>query len=150
MRAELDEHRSVINENTNESQTNFEFICSLDKRIDAIEDRLNELILFLKGTKKDPDYKVQPLSAREKELFIALLSLSESLPSVTYAQLSQQMGWSTSIVASYLSRMIDKGVPINRQMSGGVMQVSINENFRRAQIRQNVVGLEVPLTRWMG
>lgn len=148
MRSELDEHRSVINENTNECQTNFEFLCQLDKRMDALQDKIGELVLAIKGA-QPRNNKVKPLSVREKELFLALLSLTESMPSVTYSQLSRAVGWSTSIVGSYLARMSDKGIPINRNMISGVMHVSIHQSFRQAQIKKNVVGLEVPLSRWM-
>ena len=148
MRSELDEHRSVINENTNEIQTNFEFLCQLDKRIDALQDKINEMALVM-GRSAPKKFSIQPLSAREKELFLSILSLTESMPAVTHAQLGQCLGWSASIIGSYLARMQEKGVPLLRKMCGGVLHIGIDAEFRQLQIVQNVVGLEVPLTRWM-
>lgn len=148
MRRELDEHREVINENTNEIQTNFQFLCELDKRIDVIQERIDELSLLVKGNPQIRKYTISPLSSREKAVFLSVLSLTESFSNVTYAQIGKQVGLSSTIIGSYISRMQDKGVPFVKKIHSGIIRVGIEKEFRETQIRKNLVGLEVPLTHW--
>jgi DNA-binding CsgD family transcriptional regulator len=148
MRYELDEHREVINENTNEIQTNFDFLCELDKKIDALHDRIDEFTLILSGRTGKKAYDVKPLSAREKTVFWAVLSLTESFSAVTPKQIATHLGISPAVVGSYISRMQEKGVPFMKKIRSGKMAITLEKGFRQAQIKQNVVGLEVPLTHW--
>jgi len=147
MREELDEHREVINENTGEIQTNFEFLVALDKRIDRLQDCIQELYLMVSGKEKK-QYSISPLSAREKLVFLGVLSLTESFPHATYAQLAQHTGLSANVVGSYIARMEDKGIPFIKKRAGNNVVISFDKRFREDQIKKNIVGLEIPLTHW--
>ena len=149
MREEIDEHRSVLNDNTNDIQTNFEFLCELERKIDQLHDRIDELSLLVRGTSVKKTFKVQPLSIKEKEIFTSVLSLLESFPQVSYPQIAQHIRVPVSVVGSYVSRIQEKGVPFIKKIQSGQVFLALDSEFRQMQITQNVVRLDVPLTNWI-
>ncbi|MBD3318780.1 hypothetical protein GF342_02635 [Candidatus Woesearchaeota archaeon] len=149
MRREIDEHRTAINENTTEVQTNFDFLCELDNRINHLQDRIDELFLVVSGKTRRESFAVSPLNTREKAVFWAILSLTESFTYVTYAQIATHLNTSTSVVGSYVARLVEKGVPFVKKVKKGKIGIALHPRFRQLQIQKNIVGLEVPLTRWM-
>ncbi|MFC1775062.1 hypothetical protein ACFLZN_01985 [Nanoarchaeota archaeon] len=149
MREEIDEHRHAINENTNEIQTNFEFLCELDRKMDHLHDRIDELFLIVTGTTKDKQYQVSPLNHREKELFLTIFNMTESMPELTCAQIGKKVNLPPNVVASYLTKIQEKGIPFIKKIRAGQVYFSIEKPFREFQIKSNIVGIDTPLTHWM-
>ena len=129
-------------------QTNFEFLCELDRKLDQLHHRIEELAISL-GAAKSRKFAVQPLNGREKQCFVSLLKLTESMPQVSYTQLAQRLGWSNAIVAAYVAKLSEKGVPILKKMVNGMMYLCMDPLFREQQIKTNLVGVDAPLNHWM-
>ncbi len=150
MRDELDEHRGVLNDTTNEIQNNFDFFCDLDRKIDKLQARVDSLHLLVMGSSTGAQkFKTAPLSGKEKEVFSAILALTEGAPCVTFANIGESLKIPASVVGGYVSRMQEKGVPVMKTFKNGQVLICIEHAFREAHIKQNVVGVDAPLARWL-
>lgn len=149
IKEELDDHREAINENTNEIQSNYELIDGFSKKIDRLSQRLDELYLLVKGNKDTSNkFVFVPLTEKEKELFQALYVLSED-SSVTYRQLSRRLMVSENLVASYITNIIEKGIPVIKKYYSGKVFLMLDHEFRQLQTKSNIVGLSALITNWM-
>lgn len=142
---EFNHHLEAINENTNELQANFEYLTELDGRIDKLSSRLEHVEMFLKKldetfriAEESEGYSIQPLSVNEKRIFTIIYSAQKSL---FYAEIAQALSMSESLVRSYLTNIIEKGVPIVKKYVHGKPVISLDEEFKQLQQKQNIVNL---------
>lgn len=148
-REELDDHRESINENTTELQSNYDLIEELYKKIDKLSERMEELTLLVKGSKEQKKFAFSPLNEKEKNIFSALYNTSQSGNSVSYRQLSRITGLPDQLVASYVSAIIEKGIPLLKQYSGSIVYLRIEDDFRCEQTKKNIVGINSTLNCWV-
>ena len=149
VREELDDHRQAINENTNEVESNFEFLAEIARKVDALSERLDMLSLTMGSQKSEPLFQVASLSTKEKKVFSAIYSLTEDNPEVTYSQVAAKMCVSDELVAGYITNLMEKGVAVKKRYVGRVVKVSLDRRFRDEQAKANLVRLDLPLTGWM-
>lgn len=149
VRQELDEHRGVINDNTDEIQANFTLLCELDKKLEKISQRVDELALAVYGKKEQKQFAITPLTQREKEVFMALYVLGEVQPFVTYKQMARKVCMNESLVASYVTNIVEKGIPILKKYDAGIAYIKLDDEFRQAQAKQNLVGVNTLLSYWL-
>jgi len=149
IREQLDDHLTAINENTNEIHSNFEALCELNNKVDKLIERIDKMESSLFGRKAEPVFKVKPLTKKEKELFLALYALMEDLPHATYQHLARKLCWTESLVASYITMLIAKGVPIKKRFFDKKAILSIDPKFRQIQAKKNILGIEARLTSWI-
>jgi len=149
LKEELDDHRLSINDNTDEIQSSFALLCELDKKIEKIAERLDELHLAVNGGKAKKEFKITPLTNKEKEVFMALYSLGEVQPFVSYRQIAKKVRSSENLVASYITNLIEKGVPIIKKYDGGIAYIKLDDLFRQVQAKENLVGVNTVLSYWM-
>ncbi len=149
VKEELDEHRLAINENTEEIQGNFAFLCELDKKLSLLAERLDELSAIVKGQKTKKSFKISPLSAREKEVFMALYTLGELYPFVSYKQLAKKLSATESVVASFVTNLIEKGVPVLKKYDSNIAYLKLDDVFRQQQAKENLVGVNTLLSYWL-
>ncbi len=148
-REELDDHREAINENTTELQSNYDLVEALYKKVDKLSEKLDELTLLVKGNKEQKKFVFSPLSEKEKVVFSALYNSTQSGNSISYRQLSRITGFPEQLVASYISSMIEKRIPLLKQYSSGTVYLRIEEDFRHEQTKKNVVGINSTLNCWV-
>ncbi len=148
-REELDDHREAINENTTELQSNYDLINELYKKVDKLSEKLDELTLLVKGSKEQKKFVFSPLTEKEKSVFFALYNSTQSGNSVSYRQIARITGLPEQLVASYISTIIEKGVPLLKQYSGGNVYLRIEEDFRQEQTKKNIVGINTTLNCWV-
>lgn len=149
MREELDDHRLAINENTAELEAQNEVLGNLHRKLDKLAERVDELTLLVKGESEQPRFVVQPLSAREKETFHALYELTATQPFASYEQIARKALLSRELVACYVTGLLQKGVPLVKKYDGNRVYLRIDPRFRDLQAKNNVVGLDAPLTCWI-
>lgn len=149
MREELDDHRLAINENTDELSATNEFTNELSRRLDKLTERVDELTLLIKGQKEEKQFSIQPLTAKEKEVFHALYVLTESQPYASYEQIARKVLTSKGIVMDTLTSMALKGVPILKKLDGTTVFLKLDQDFRQVQAKQNIIGLNSLLTAWI-
>lgn len=146
IKEEFEDHLTAINENTNEIQANYELLCSIDQKLNKISERLDKTELFLQkhGLKIEEKEEFKPvrLSKREQEVFLILYTLEEVKGSVTYLDIARKVSLPEDIVASYVSNMIQKGVPIIKRYIANEAHLSLNPRFKSIQAKENILGIE--------
>lgn len=148
MRDELDDHRLAINENTDELSATNEFLNELNRKLDRMSERLDELTLLVKGSKDEKKLDIQPLTSREKQVFLALYVLTESQPYASYEQLARKLLNDKSVVMNAVTSMIQKGVPVLKKYDGNSVFLKLDAQFRQLQAKQNIVKLD-SLLSWV-
>jgi hypothetical protein len=152
VREELDDHREAINENTSEISLSQEMVAALAKRMDALTARIDELTLLVKGRGQiAQQWQLKPLSEREKQVFHALYALSgQRNNAVSYNELAFELKTSESSITGFVAAFIAKGIPVVKRYAGGKAYVGLDDGFRQAQARDNIVGINTLLTYWQG
>ncbi|MBS3136233.1 hypothetical protein J4401_04710 [Candidatus Woesearchaeota archaeon] len=143
---ELNEHLDSINDNTNEISSNYEYLCEIDYKINKISERLDTLQLFLEKNlgfvaAKQPKFEPKPLSNNEQDVFLVLYTLEEKKGSVTYDDIAKRTGLTAELVASYITRMIEKNVPIIKRYVNNLPYLKLDPQFKMLQAKENILGL---------
>ena len=149
MREELDDHRLAINENTTELSATNEFLNELNRRLDRLAERVDDLTLAIKGVQSDKKFELQSLTGKEKEVFHALYILTETQPYVSYEQLARKTLLTKDMVMCHVTSMIQKGVPVLKRYDGSVVFLKLDQVFREVQAKKNIIGLNALLTGWL-
>jgi biotin operon repressor len=149
LREELDDHRAAINENTNELQSNYEYVRSVEEKLDKLHARIEELFLLVQGKQQEHKLQVQPLTKREQEVFQALYVVGEGVPFVSYRQLARKLGISENLISGFITNLVEKGVPVLKKYDAGQAFVQLEPNFRQKQAKEVVIGLNSLLSHWM-
>ncbi len=143
---EFEDHLTAINENTNEIQANYELVCNIDQKLNKLAERMDKLELFLQKQGMEVEEKEQfkpiRLSKREQEIFLVLYTQEEVKGSVTYLDIARRVSLPEDIVASYVSNMLQKGVPIVKKYISNEAHLSLNPQFKSLQAKENVLQIE--------
>jgi hypothetical protein len=153
VKEQFEDHLVAINENTNEIQSNFEYLCEMDRKIDKLAEKIEELNLILRQQKGEDTakktFELQPLTSKEKEVFYALYVLTEQRRYTTYKDLSKRTCYAESLVASYITNLIEKGIPVVKKYAKRTAYLSLDPEFREIQAKENIVGVNTLLTHWV-
>ena len=145
--SEFEDHLIAINENTNEIQSNYELLSALNSKIDKISEKLEKIELFLQEkadfeVENEELFDVQPLSDREKEIFLVLYCLEESKGSITYTDIARRVALTEDLVANYVKNLVEKGVPILKRYVNGKAHMKLNSHFKTLQAKENILQIE--------
>lgn len=139
---ELNDHRECLNQNTNEIQGNYEYLCRLESKIDKLTERLDEISLFLEkanNNKEEADeekFTVSTLTRKEQEVFMAIY-IAEA--GATYADISKRTGLNENLIVCYVTNLIAKGVPLMKRYLANGVRLYIEEEFKRVQAQKNIL-----------
>jgi biotin operon repressor len=142
---EMEDHLDSINENTNEIQANYEYLCELDNKINKLNEKIEEIQIILSkltGKKLDlqPDYtSIEPLTKQEQKIFLVVYT--EERP-ISYMEISSKMNLPLTMVREYITSLIEKGVPIQKTYMKGRPFVLLEQSFKSLQAKQNVVKID--------
>lgn len=153
VRDEMDDHRVALNENTNEIEANYELLNQIASRLDKLQQRVDELTMLVRHGKPEApvvEFKIQPLTGQEKEVFFALYALTETAPTVTYHQLARKLTTSVEDISRRITTLISKGIPVEKKYSNGNAFLGLDKAFRQLQAKENVVRLDTKLSYWQG
>ena len=145
---ELEEHLDAINENTNEIQANYEYLCELDKKIQHLQEEIKQLKNIISKITGQPiqskpeTNQIQPLTQEEQKVFLALYS--ESKP-ISYLELAQKLNLSLTLIRTYVTNLISKGIPVQKTYIKGRPLISLEPGFKELQAKENIVGLNQKL-----
>ena len=144
---QFDDHLTAINENTNEIQTNIEFLSQLDSKIDKLAERIDKIQLFLqKNAQFEPDkaprYDIKALTKQEKEVFMVLYTLEEKQGSLSYRDLARRLAVTDKTAQDYVSALMAKGIPVVKKYTRNTVYFALEPHFKAAQAKGNIVGLE--------
>lgn len=139
MRVELDDHLTAINENTNELQSNYEYLCELDKKIEKLSQRLEEIQLHVSTFLPHKDYEIAPLTKPEKDLFVVLYGSEKPL---SYDELAANLSISENLAKSYVNILIEKGIPIILRFINSEPFVLLDPQFKELQAKNELIKLK--------
>ena len=88
------------------------------------------------------NFEVKKLNRREQEVFLILYTLEEIKGSVTYLDIARKLCLTEDIVASYISNIIQKGVPIIKRYIANQAHLSLNPKFKALQAKENILQIE--------
>ncbi|MCK5283359.1 MAG: winged helix-turn-helix domain-containing protein [Nanoarchaeota archaeon] len=146
VKEELDEHLESINQNTNEISSNYEYLCEFDYKINKLSEKIEQIHLFLEDNfnfklPKKPKFEPKPLSNNEQDVFLILYTLEEKKGSVSYPDIAKRIGLSEELVSQYITRMIEKNVPIIKRYVNNKPFLRLDPQFKRIQAKENILGL---------
>ncbi len=146
IKEELDEHRDSINQNTNEISSNYEYLCEIDYKINKLTEKIEQIHLFLEEnsgfkTTKKPKFQPKPLTNNEQDVFLVLYTLEDKKGAVSYPEIAKRTGLSEDLVSDYITRMIEKNVPIIKRYVNNQPYLRLDPQFKRAQAKENILGL---------
>jgi hypothetical protein len=147
IKGDLDEHLCAINGNTNEIQSNYSYLCELDSKIEKIKERIDQMQVFLQKNQgfmaeENKKFEVSPLTQNEKKVFLVLYTLEDSKGNVGYKDLARNLGLTEELVCSYVNNMVAKGVPIVKRYINNKPYLKLNQDFKRMQIKENLLNIE--------
>ncbi len=150
---QFEDHLEAINENTNEIHSNFEYLCEMDRKIDKLAekiDELNHLMREQRGEKAEKkEFEFKPLTKKEKEVFYALYVLTEGRRFSSYKEIARRSCFSEELVAAYITSLIEKGIPVAKKYANRKAYVCLDPGFREIQAKENIVGVNTLLTHWV-
>ena len=146
IKEEFEDHLLAINENTNEIQTNYEYLCELDTKINKLNEKLDEISMFIglhpqqnsASTCLDIENQNPNLTRNEQEVFLVLYTLEEE-KSVTYRDIAQRLNMSETLVMNYITNVIEKGVPILKFHEDDGIHLKLDPKFKHIQAKQNIL-----------
>ena len=142
---EFEDHLDAVNENTNEIQTNFEYLCKLDNKIIKLNERIDEIHLILskltgkKTYKKSKLENIDPLTTKEKSVFMNLYT--EQAP-ITYSELAKKLKMPIPLVREYITNLIEKGIPIQKIYKHTRPYIFLDPKFKNLQAKRNILKIE--------
>jgi len=146
IKEEFEDHLTAINENTNEIQANYECLNNIDQKLNKLAERMDKMEIFLQKqgleVEEKETFKPIKLSKREQEIFLILYTLEEIKGSVTYLDIAKKVCLTEDIVASYISNMVRKGVPITKKYIANQATLNLNKRFKALQAKENILGIE--------
>ena len=145
IRNEFEEHLQSINENTNEISANYEYICEIEHKLDRLSARVEQIQMYLEGNNVRPsNFEVKRLNRREQEVFLVIYTLEEEKSNVTYHDIAQRLQISIELAGSYVTALIEKGVPIVKRYINSMPYLKLDPEFKTLQTKENIlqVGLE--------
>lgn len=145
--ANFEEHLQAINENTNEIQSNYEYLCDVDAKLDKLAERIDKIQLFLKSNSNFVDepgieFDVKPLTRTEKEIFIVIYALEDENGIVSYIDIARKTGLQYSLISNYITSMIEKGVPILKKYINNRPYFKLDQEFKTLQAKENLLMID--------
>lgn len=135
------EHLQAINENTNEIQANYEKLLELEAKFDKVVERIDEIAMFVKhpSSAERKAFEITPLTKNEQEVFQALYSLVHEKGQAKYAEVGRRSGFTEELVQSYITNLVEKGIPIGKRYLGKDVLLSIDSAFCELQAKENIL-----------
>ncbi|KHO45722.1 MAG: hypothetical protein QS98_C0008G0026 [archaeon GW2011_AR3] len=145
---ELDDHLSTINENTNELQTNYEYLLELDTKIQKLNERMDEFFIMLNPNyRRDEAVFTSPLTKREQEVFLVLYGCNDSL--LTYKDISRKTGLPETMVENYVANLIMKRIPVIKMYKNMRTYLRLDEKYRANQAKNDILKLNEAIAERM-
>lgn len=136
---QFDDHLVAINENTNEIQGNYEFLCEIDSKIEKLNERIDKIELMLNGKVKESSHNVRTLTLKEQEVFLVIYTADGFL---TYDDISRKTGFTSGLIRGYLTSIIAKGIPVIKRYVDKVVYLSLDREFTKLQAQKGIVKVD--------
>ena len=148
IRQEFEEHLQAINENTSEIASNFEYVSEIDAKLDRLSERIDKIQIFLESNSGIPiakrnNFDVKRLNRKEQQVFLVIYTLEEEKGNLTYGDIAEKLGISEQLTASYITSLIEKGVPIIKRYINTKPHFKLDSDFKTLQAKENILQLSL-------
>lgn len=145
---ELEEHLLSINENTNEISANYEYICEIERKLDKLSERIDNIQMYLESNSdiaiaKQDNFEVKRLSRMEQQVFLVIYTLEEEKCGLTYEDIAKSLSISEHLASNYVTSMIEKGVPILKRYINSKPYLRLDPIFKTLQAKENILQLSL-------
>lgn len=146
LKEQIEDHLEAINENTNEIQANYEHSLEIEEKINKIAERIDEIsmVVGLSSRKKND---IPKLTIIEKQIFLALYKLCDEQEYASYYDIARMVNVSETLVMSYITILIEKGIPIIKSYSGSQARVRLSSYFKNIQTKKNILRVNHDVTK---
>ena len=143
----FEEHLQAINENTNEIQSNYEYLCEIENKINKLTERVDQIQLFLQSNSnfivdKIDNFEIKPLTRKEQYVFLVLYALEDEKGFVSYSDIARKTGFTESLVRDYIISITEKGVPIIKSYINNRAYLKLDKEFKRLQAKENILMID--------
>lgn len=143
IKTEFNEHLETINQNTNEIQSMYEYISSVENKIDKLSERIDDLQMTVNPDNTFKQFEVE-LTHREQETFMVLYLAENSL---TATEIARRLGFSDEMVSMYTYNIITKGIPILKEFKENKTLYYLDSRFKDLQARRNIISINEGITQ---
>ena len=148
IKQEFEEHLQAINENTNEISANYEYICELERKLDKLSERVDQIQMYFESYSgnyiaRKNNFDVKKLNRREQEVFLVIYTLEEEKGSLTYGDIAKKLGISEQLAGNYVTSIIEKGVPIIKRYINSKPFLRLDPEFKTLQAKENILQLSL-------
>jgi len=147
IKEQIDDHLHAINETTNEIQSNYEYYLEIESKVNKLAERIDELSLLvgLNPNQKQPE--IPKLTTVEKEIFLALYSICEEKEYATHEEIAKAVNLSKTLIMSYITILIEKGVPIIKSYSDDITKLKLSSYFKNMQTKNDILKLNDDISK---
>ncbi|MFC1723585.1 hypothetical protein ACFL0V_05585 [Nanoarchaeota archaeon] len=143
LREELDEHLDAINRNTEEISIQNSAVCEIDHRLIKLEEKMDKLCFMFKQLLSNSLISVN-LTKEEQRTFLMLYT-TEGFQSAD--EINKKSDLDMSDIEDSLMSLMDKGVPVEREIIDQKLFFRLNEEFKQKQARDNIVKIDTEIKR---
>ena len=131
----LEEHLPAINENTAEIQSLFDYLHSLDVKVDKMIQRLD-----LMQINQPFERNISPLNQNEKKVFLVLYTAESPL---NVSEVAARSFIQEAIAQEILTSLISKGIPMIRSYFNSQLFLKLDPQFKELQAKENLLNLSL-------
>ena len=154
IRLELKNQKKVApkDEDQTSTQENFDFISSGNKGVQSIitnNHQYNSIPntqspMFI-NLKKELELVFRTLTDREFSIFMVVYAIDKEGKEANYQEIAKQLGISDHTIRGYVSSLISKNVPIQKERYlNGKVSLSIKNEFKQLDLYQKLLKLRLP------
>ena len=133
-------HLDSINQNTNEIQSNYEYMADMEAKVNKLSEKVDEIQIQLNPHFYSNALDEVRLSRREQEVFLGIYTEEDR---VSMPELARKLGIAPEMCDSVVTNIRAKGIPVVRQLVEEEIHVSLDYTFKDLQARKNVLKLEL-------
>tara|TARA_Y100000031_G_C8197269_1_gene374340 strand:+ start:208 stop:702 length:495 start_codon:yes stop_codon:yes gene_type:complete len=145
IKKEFEEHLDGINKNTEEIQTLFGYLQEVEGKVDKLMERL-DTIEFSTEIENGNTTTAIELNIREQEVFTVIYCSEEAIQT---EEIAKRLGFTPSMINSYIYRIISKGVPLIRDFKEEKSYIKLDPSFKDLQMRKNILKIDESVSRTM-
>lgn len=146
VKTELDGHLEAINQNTSEIQTSYECVNEVNDKLEKLTERIEAIEIFLQKysnfTAIEKSFEVKPLTKTEQQVFLIIYALEDEKGLVSCADIIKKTDLPGYVVSEYISRLIEKGIPLMKKYINSAPYIKLNPEFKRLQAKENILCID--------
>ena len=143
---ELDEHLDALNENTSEIQTSYGCMNEISDKLEKLTERVEAVEIFLQQHSNfnatEKSFEIMPLTKTEQHVFLVIYALEDEKGLVSCADISRKTALPNYAVSDYLTRLVEKGIPLMKKYINNMPYIRLNPEFKRLQAKENILMID--------